>query len=230
MATIIQSYSRETPENADHYKRKIRCCAADRAGYNTSCEGILSQLRAGRDWSRFVFYCLVHILYGLFKGMYRMPQFSTKISGMVNYALSFRPGGSLTTLRKAFFETLMDLVDIVDSLCISRQTQEYTEWIFRLFYGGDLEVQEVMIALMRSFPDDWQITGRFKFLAPTGTTRVALGEFYMECLMPYVLISRQTIFPWQRWAGARTAMRRQAPLHLTHGLGTPTYRTVLLKT
>ena len=141
MATVVQSYSRAAQENADHYKRKIRCCAVDRAGYNTSCEGNLCQLRAGRDWSRLVFYCLVHILYSLFKGVYRMTQFSTKISGMVNYALSFRPGGSLTTLRKAFFETLMDLVDIVDSLYISRQAQEYKDWIFRLFYGGDLEVQ-----------------------------------------------------------------------------------------
>ena len=123
----------------------------------------------------------------------------------------------------------MDVVDIVDSLYMPRQAQEYKEWICRLFYGEDLEVQEAMITRVRSFIDDWQITGRFKFLAPTGTTRVALGEIYMEFLMPYVLTSRPTIFPRQRRAGARAAMMRQAPLHLTHGLVMPTYRKVLLK-
>ena len=143
MAKVVSSHSRASVGNADHYTRKIRVCGVDRAGYNTACEAILSHHRAGRNWALIAFYCLVHIIYNVFKGVYQLPQLKMKITGMVNYALSFRPAGSLTTLRKAFFETALHHADIVNNLYIGRDAQEYKEWILRLFYGGDLELQDI---------------------------------------------------------------------------------------
>ena len=155
MVSIVGPFfSRATNANSSHYKRKTRSVAADKAGYDTLAEQIsLFQLKS-LDWAGILFNCLVHIIYGVHKSVYKVQLVNELTSGMINFALSFRPGGSLASLRRALLQSLMNVIEIVQTLYCSLQAVQYKEWIFTLFYGDGLEVQELKIVLVKCFPDD----------------------------------------------------------------------------
>ena len=111
--------------------RKVRSASADRAGYNASAERNLMGSRVG--WLALLFACFVHILYGIHKRLYELAGITACISGMVNYALSVKPGGYLANFRDAIIEVMGKMVLLRRYVYCSAEALAFKELIVDIF-------------------------------------------------------------------------------------------------
>jgi hypothetical protein len=212
MLPAIQQQSRVTA-NTDAFKRKIRSTAVDGAGYNGRTERHL--IRARVAWTLLLLHCFVHALYGVHKKMYSLVQ--APISGVVAFALSLQPGGSLSNFRESVMLAIEQKLCIVASHRLSSDAARYKEFVFDMLFDSFPSAKEYKTALFRCCPGDWRVTSKFTFVAPEGTNASSVLMYLRVHLLPYLVPDMPRPFPRQRWMGASESLR-SFTLAFIHGL------------